>query len=134
MKLNHISFPSSDIDATAAFFERYLECKVTVFGSVRVLTRSDFDIVLEDAEDPAIDWPVNFHIGVELPTLQAVRTLYERVIEDGVRMETELIEHARGSRFFCWIPGGFMLEVNTREDAAERFRGMFATTRQTATA
>ena len=130
MKLNHLSFPSFDVAATAAFFERYLECKVTAMGSGRVLTRSDFDIVLEDANDRAVDWPANFHIGIELPSLQELQSMHARFVAEGVRMETSLIEHPRGSRFFCWVPGGFMLEVNTRADAAERFRSMFATHHQ----
>lgn len=131
MKLNHISFPSLDVSATAAFFERYLECKVTVLGTGRVLTRQDFDIVLEDGHDLDMAWPRNFHMGIELQSLDELQSTYRRFVDDGIRMETELITHPRGSRFFCWIPGGFMLEVNTREDAQARFRPMFASTATT---
>jgi catechol 2,3-dioxygenase-like lactoylglutathione lyase family enzyme len=125
MKFNHISFPSRDVTATSAFFERYLECSATAFGTSRILKRRDFDIVIEDGTGRAGQWPDNFHIGFELPTLDALRELYGRLLEDGVRMHTELIGHVRGSRFFCWIPGDFLLEVNTREDAAEPYRSMF---------
>lgn len=126
MKLNHLSFPSSDVDATAAFFERYLECRITTSGNGRYLTRRDFDIVIEQAEGRHDEWPKNFHIGIELPTVQEVEAMYERLVADGIKMQTKMIKHPRGSRFFCWIPGGFMLEVNTRVDVEERYRPMFA--------
>jgi hypothetical protein len=29
-------------------------------------------------------------------------------------METEVLSHPRGSRFFCRAPGGMMFEINTR--------------------
>ena len=63
----------------------------------------------------------------------ATRADLERIHADmlaaDIRMETELITHVRGSRFFCWMPGGVMLEVNTREDAATEFRGTFVSQR-----
>jgi hypothetical protein len=40
-------------------------------------------------------------------------------------METGVISHERGSRFFCRAPGGVMFELNTRADAAEPYRGTF---------
>jgi hypothetical protein len=40
-------------------------------------------------------------------------------------METEVIAHVRGSRFFCRAPGEVMFEINTRADAAEALRGTF---------
>jgi hypothetical protein len=40
-------------------------------------------------------------------------------------METPVIAHERGSRFFCRAPGGVMFELNTRADAAEAYRGTF---------
>jgi catechol 2,3-dioxygenase-like lactoylglutathione lyase family enzyme len=126
LKLNHLSFPSSDVEATAAFFERYLECKVAPAGSGRFLSRPDFDIVIEHAEGRVDEWPRNFHIGIELPAVDDVQAMYERFVAEGIRMETQLLKHPRGSRFFCWIPGGFLLEVNTRADVAERYRPMFA--------
>jgi catechol 2,3-dioxygenase-like lactoylglutathione lyase family enzyme len=126
MKLNHLSFPSTDVAATAAFFETCLGCTVTPFGTSRLLKRPGFDIVIEDASDGTVTWPQNFHLGFELPTLEDVRSLYERFKADGVEMETEVISHARGSRFFCRAPGGVMFEINTRADAAEQFRGTFA--------
>ncbi|QNK03897.1 VOC family protein [Dyella telluris] len=125
MKFNHISFPSCDVDATASFFVRHLGCTASAFGTTQILKRHDFDIVVEDAEDRVVHWPENFHIGFELPSAADVLALYEAFKAAGVVFETEVIQHVRGSRFFCQIPGGVGVEINTREDAAEAFRASF---------
>ena len=125
MKLNHLSFPSTDVAATAGFFERHLGCKATPFGTSLHLKRPNFDIVIEDASDRTVSWPQNFHLGFELPTVEDVRHLHDRLAADGVEIETDVIGHVRGSRFFCRAPGGLMVEINTRSDAAEPHRAAF---------
>jgi len=125
MKFNHISFPSRDVEATAAFFERHLGCSSAAMGRSRVLKRHDFDIVVEDASTRPVDWPHNFHIGFELPTAESLRGLFERLQADGVEFATGFLTHERGSRFFCRVPGGVLVELNTREDAAEPYRAGF---------
>ncbi len=125
MKLNHLSFPSTDAMATAGFFEQHLGCKATPFGSSLHLKRPGFDIVIEDASDRTVAWPQNFHLGFELPTVEAVRQLHDCFVANGVDMETDVIGHVRGSRFFCRAPGGVRVEINTRSDAAEPYRGSF---------
>jgi len=125
MRFNHISFPSRDVEASAAFFERHLGCSVSPMSTSRVVKRHDFDIVIEDAAGRTVDWPENFHIGFELPTAADVARLFDEFTGAGVRMTTGLIKAARGSRFFCEIPGGVLVEINTREDAAEPYRASF---------
>lgn len=125
MKLNHLSFPSTDVAATAGFFQEHLGCTATAFGTSRLLKRPGFDIVIEDASDQEVAWPGNFHLGFELPTVDDVHRLHDRFKAAGVEMETEVISHVRGSRFFCRAPGGVMFEINTRADAAEAYRGTF---------
>jgi catechol 2,3-dioxygenase-like lactoylglutathione lyase family enzyme len=124
MKFNHISFPSTDVDATAAFFVRYLGCTVSAAGTIRILKRHDFDIVIERA-DPPVAWPRNFHIGFEVPEAQDVVELRAQFAADGAHRPTEVIRHPRGSRFFCEVPGGVQVEINTRADADEAFRASF---------
>ncbi len=123
---NHLSFPSHDVPATAAFFERFLGFTVLAMGSSRVVKKDQLDIVLEDARDRDVQWPGNFHVGVEVATREDLSRLFDEMREAGVPMETDVFAHARGSRFFCWMPGRLMLEVNTREDAAPEFRRTFA--------
>ena len=125
MQLNHLSFPSNDVVATASFFETYLGCTATPFGRSRLLKRPGFDIVIEDATDHPIQWPRNFHLGLELPTLAALQDTYEKFKTSGAKITTELFYHVRGSRFFCEAPGGLLFEINTRADAKDEYRNSF---------
>jgi catechol 2,3-dioxygenase-like lactoylglutathione lyase family enzyme len=124
MKFNHISFPSTDVDATAGFFARYLGCTVSTYGKARIVKRPGFDIVIDHAEGD-VTWPHHFHIGFEVPTAQDVVMLYAQLQADGVHFLTGVLAHERGSRFFCEIPGGVGVEINTRADATEEFRASF---------
>jgi catechol 2,3-dioxygenase-like lactoylglutathione lyase family enzyme len=125
MKLNHLSFPSSDVGATAAFFETHLGCTIAERGTSWILKRPGFDIVIDDAARRPVEWPHNFHIGFEVASLDDVRALYEKMHAADVVMKTSVFKHERGSRFFCEIPGGVMVEINTRADADEQYRGTF---------
>jgi catechol 2,3-dioxygenase-like lactoylglutathione lyase family enzyme len=124
MTFNHISFPSTDADATADFFVRHLGCSVSAFANARILKRHDFDIVIEGTE-AGVTWPHNFHIGFEVPTARDVADLHAQMEAGGARCVTGVLRHVRGSRFFCEIPGGVLVEINTREDAAEIYRASF---------
>jgi catechol 2,3-dioxygenase-like lactoylglutathione lyase family enzyme len=125
MKLNHLSFPSSDVRATATFFEEHLGCTVAGRGTSWFLKRPGFDIVIDDAAAQPVEWPRNFHIGFELHSLDEVRVLYGKMLAAGVAMKTGVFKHERGSRFFCEVPGGVLVEINTRSDADEPYRGTF---------
>ncbi len=126
MKLNHLSFPSADTVATAAFFERYLGFTISgTWERSYILKRPGFDVVIDHTEGDAPVWPRAFHAGFELPSFEAVQQLYERFRGEGVEMETGVFNNGRGSRFFCRAPGGVMFEINTRRDAAPEYRGTF---------
>jgi catechol 2,3-dioxygenase-like lactoylglutathione lyase family enzyme len=125
MKLNHLSFPSHEPARTAAFFETYLGFTIAPAGGHWILKRPGFDVVIEDVEAQMPYWPSTFHVGFELLSLAEVESLHARMLADGVPMETGVIDHERGSRFFCRAPGGVMFELNTRADAAPEYRGTF---------
>ncbi len=126
MKLNHLSFPSADTAATARFFERYLGFTIAgMWEKSFIIKRPGFDVVIDHACDYVPEWPGNFHVGFELPTLDAVRSLYARFQDEGVTLETGIFNNGRGSRFFCRAPGGVMFELNTRSDAAPEYQGRF---------
>jgi catechol 2,3-dioxygenase-like lactoylglutathione lyase family enzyme len=125
MKLNHVSFPSSDVSATATFFEAHLGCTVAARGASWLLKRAGFDIVIDDAADHPVHWPHNFHIGFELATLDEVRALHGQMVAADIVMKTDVFKHERGSRFFCEVPGGILVEINTRSDADAKYRGAF---------
>jgi catechol 2,3-dioxygenase-like lactoylglutathione lyase family enzyme len=126
MKLNHLSFPSADAAAMAGFFERYLGFTIAgMWDKSYILKRAGFDVVIDHVEVGQASWPRSFHVGFELPGLEAVNELYDRFKAEGVEMETEVFNNGRGSRFFCRAPGGVMFEINTRRDAAPEYQGTF---------
>jgi catechol 2,3-dioxygenase-like lactoylglutathione lyase family enzyme len=126
MKLNHLSFPSSNIAETADFFVRYLGCEMCAKSDTYyVLKRDGLDIVIDKAPDYVPAWPKQFHVGVELETVEEVHHLYNKFKSEGVDMETEVFNNTRGSRFFCRAPGGVMFEVNTRADIHDQWKGKF---------
>lgn len=126
MKLNHLSFPSADTLATVKFFERYLGFTIAgMWDKSCILKRPGFDVVIDHVSGDAPDWPRNFHVGFELPSLDAVRELHARFRAEGVEMETDVFNNGRGSRFFCRAPGGVMFELNTRSDATPEYQGTF---------
>lgn len=126
MKFNHLSFPSTDTRATAAFFERYLGFTIDgTWDNCYILKRPGFDVVIDHVTGDDAVWPKAFHTGFELPSLDDVQALYERFKTEGIEMETAIFNNGRGSRFFCRAPGGLMFELNTRADAAPTYRGTF---------
>jgi hypothetical protein len=115
--LNHMSFPSEDMEATGSFFERYFGCKVEhKTEDAWVLKHGHIDIVIEKAKVDAVRWPNRFHFGFELKTLSEVKTIYSRFKSDGICIESEVFNNTRGSRFFARTSCGILFEVNTRED------------------
>ena len=124
--LNHMSLPTHDVPGTVAFFVRYLDAKTFPFGTSCVVKKDGWDIVIEDAGDRDVAWPGNFHIGMELATRAELEQMYAAMLADAVPIQTPLFVHVRGSRFFCWMPGEVLLEVNTREDAQPQYKATFA--------
>ena len=119
MKLNHLSFPTRDAAAEAKFwvevFGSTIEFVDQASGSV-LLKHGGVDIVLQAMEDK-IMWHKDAHFGFELDTKREVDALYEKLIKDGVMLESEVFNRGgRGSRFFGRTPGGVQFEVNTRQD------------------
>ncbi|QHI97431.1 VOC family protein [Xylophilus rhododendri] len=122
--LNHLSLPTTNPAATAAFFQQHFGCEIVAVGQSILLQRDGFDIVLDHVQEPA-SWPSNFHFGFEMATLLEVQDLYETFRQAGVKMETEVFNNTRGSRFFCRTPEGVLIEVNTREDKEGGWRQLF---------
>jgi catechol 2,3-dioxygenase-like lactoylglutathione lyase family enzyme len=126
-KLNHLSFPTTNVAETAAFFEKYLGCEVVFASDSYLLKRDGFDIVLEYVTEQVPAWPKSFHFGLEVESLEDLHVLYQEFLAGGVQMETEVFNNSRGSRFFCRTPGGVMVEINTRADLQkDKWQKLFA--------
>lgn len=126
MKLNHLSFPSLDHAATAAFFEKHLGFEISArLDGHTILKRPGFDVVINTVPGETPAYPKTFHVGFELPDVEAVRALYDRFKREGIDLQTDIFNNNRGSRFFCTAPGGLTFELNTRADASPEYRGTF---------
>jgi hypothetical protein len=62
----------------------------------------------------------NFHFGLEINRLDNVHSLYKEFLAGGVRMEAEVFNNSRGSRFFYHSPGGVLTEINIRADTQKQ--------------
>src|ERR1700722_6544383 len=60
-KLNHLSFPTTNVAETAAFFEKYLGCEIVAVGQSCPLKPNGFDNVLDHVTEEVPAWPKNFH-------------------------------------------------------------------------
>ncbi len=123
--LNHLSFPTVNVEVEARFFEEHLgavvEHRDAASGSA-LLRHGSIDIVLEKMSD-TVPWHRDFHFGFELATRRDVEAIYEKLKQLGVHLDTEIFNRiGRGSRFFARTPGGIQLEINTREDAETKYR------------
>ena len=122
IKLNQLSFPSTDIDATARLFERYFGFKGEASGGSRHLKRPGFDIVIDNAESRPGAWQMGLSLGFELPTVADVRELYARFRADGLDVSSGVMRHQRGSTFFFFFNVWAKIEIYTRADAADAIR------------
>lgn len=142
-KFNHLSFPSTNVQATVDFFVKYAGCTLSAQGTVpgtqhewAVLKRGEFDIVIESPDRP-MSWPFAFHLGLEVDSVAEVHTLHTQFVANGVEMvigyqgSTGVVfNNTRGSRFFCRAPGGVMFEIHTREDIHDQWKGSFDSQRE----
>lgn len=96
--------PLKGSSGTAAFFERHLGFMIAakIRTEAWILKRPGFDVVVENA-DYSHEWPKNFHIGFELPTIEGVRDLYERFKADGVENGDRNLQQR--SRLPLLLPG-----------------------------
>lgn len=134
-KLNHLSFPSSDVPATSEFFQKYLGFTLSMeYEGAHVIKCPGFDVVIDRvdtgfvplAADYVPEYPPNFHFGIELPTFSDLQNAYDFFKTEGVQLETDIFNNVgRGSRFMCRAPGGVLIEIVTRDDSGGKFAGTF---------
>ena len=124
MKLNHLSFPTHDVESEAKFWEDAFGSTIEFVdedsGSA-LIKHGGVDVVLE-AMHEKISWHKDAHFGFEFETKAQVDALYQKLTKAGVVLETEVFNRVgRGSRFFGRTPGGVQFEVNTRQDMESKW-------------
>ncbi len=122
--LNHLSFPTVDVEAEARFFQEQLGASLQLIDPVTgsaLLKHGVTDIVLEKKLH-SVPWHQDFHFGFELDSRRAVEELHQRLRRSGAALESGVFNRfGRGSRFMGRTPGGIQFEVNTREDMETRW-------------
>lgn len=120
MLLNHIDLQVPDVQATAAFFERWLGFTHTTSRSspaiAILLGEGGFVLVLQRRQDGE-RYPEGFHVGCVVDREELVVDFHRRVSEAGVRI-SEVTRNGRGTMAYCYAPGDVLVEVSWRPQHA----------------
>lgn len=112
MDLNHLHLHVKDLTKSREFYARYFgfEAERLNEGDFVIVANSQgFDLALaQDAQ--SLSFPKWFHFGFHLPTKEAVREMYNRMLADGVKMKNDLSEESYIT-FRCVDPDGYIIEV-----------------------
>jgi catechol 2,3-dioxygenase-like lactoylglutathione lyase family enzyme len=119
MNLNHIHLHVASVARAKAFYERYFGMRELVWHGDMVFMRDaagmDLALAPTDNVEPFPSW---FHIGFRLDDHAAVKALFGRVQDDGVRINAALTVEGDFSFFRCTDPDGTQIEVYYEPDPA----------------
>jgi catechol-2,3-dioxygenase len=119
MQLNHLDLSVPDVALTAAFFQ-------TALGFTHVETKGNGGMaILEDGRGFVLvltraqkseqsTYQRTFHIGFLLESEQNVTDAYQRVISVGTDPVNPPREVRGALMFYCYAPGGILIEVSHR--------------------
>ena len=104
---------SNDIERSAEFYRSYFGFRNcgTESGIIFLRDSKSFLLAIRKLEAP-IELPPWLHMGVGLNDPQEVRNLYSRMKADGVRFSRDLDEGDGWVAFYCYDPGGHIVEVS----------------------
>jgi catechol 2,3-dioxygenase-like lactoylglutathione lyase family enzyme len=119
MNLNHIHLHVANVARAKAFYERYFGMRELVWHGDMVFMRDpagmDLALAPTDKMEPLPSW---FHIGFRLDDHAAVKTLFDRLVHDGVPINERLKVEGDFSYFRCADPDGTQLEIYYEPDPA----------------
>jgi catechol 2,3-dioxygenase-like lactoylglutathione lyase family enzyme len=121
LKLNHVDLQVSNVDVAREFFENH-------FGLRRIYQRAGQLALLKDDAglelgvsnlrcSPPPTYPSDFHVGFVLDRADAVRKVYARFRDGGVRIKMELREGGPNLFFVCEGPEGIPIEIRAPRDS-----------------
>jgi len=117
MKLNHLDLHVQDVNATAAFFERYFGLTIRSnpqSSALVILTdESGFVLVLQRAK-ASERYPEGFHLGFLLDDVPSVLAVHARAVADGVAV-SDVIVNGRGTMVYLTLPDGYHVEVSCQK-------------------
>lgn len=110
--LNHLHLHVRDLPRSQRFYESYLGFREHIrHGEILFLRNEDgFDLALAPEVDPE-SFPEWFHFGFRLAAPEAVRELYSRMSDEGVRIRKPLLDDEDLVSFQCLDPDGYHIEV-----------------------
>jgi catechol 2,3-dioxygenase-like lactoylglutathione lyase family enzyme len=122
MRLNHLDLSVPDVDAEAAFLQRFFGFHLLQRkgqGGMAILQGEDgFALVLTRMSTTVAEaYPKTFHIGFLVGSAAEVHAMHRRLSEAALP-ECSPVGEQRGSvLFYCRSPGGLLVEVGHRPDA-----------------
>ena len=121
MKLNHVDLQVSDVDLARAFFELHFDLRCVFQRRSELAMLEDeggFSLGVSNLFNSSPPtYPRDFHIGFILETEAQVRTQFQRLVDAGVAMKTDLSLGGPNIYFMCLGPDGLMVEVRGPIDA-----------------
>ena len=109
LKLNHVNLTVTDVEAAAAFLERYFGLRKQHGNKGFVLLFDDDGMVLTLMKAGQVAYPKTFHIGFAQDSEAQVNAIYQRLKDDGYEVNPP--ERSHGWTFYIQAPGGFLVEV-----------------------
>jgi len=120
MQLNHLDLSVPNVTAATAFFVDGFGFSVTELrgnNGMAILSGADgFVLVLTRCAEPR--YPKTFHIGFLLPSEQALRHAYARLLAAGIDVPSPPAAMRGALLFYCMVPGGILVEVAHRPAGA----------------
>lgn len=117
MKLNHINLAVTDVEATAAFFEKHFgfTTRKLLGNVIAIQDGSDgFVLVLSNLpKSEKMDYPPDFHIGFYRDTKEQVIEILDKLKTDGYAQEQEAKQIRDRFGFYFYAPGNILTEVTS---------------------
>jgi lactoylglutathione lyase len=110
MVLNHLGITVTDTVAARNFLEKYFGLIGIGKNNARMThVQDDNGLILSLFKGDKITEPQTTHIGFMQDSEEKVDEIYQRLKEDGFKVEPSQRSH--GYTFYVIAPGGFMVEV-----------------------
>jgi catechol 2,3-dioxygenase-like lactoylglutathione lyase family enzyme len=116
MHLNHLDLQVSDVQAHAAFFERFFAFEHRSNRSspaIAILAgEGGFTLVLQKKKKDDELYPEGFHCGFIVDDVALVEEAHQRLVDANVEV-SDVIVNGRGTMIYCRTPDGIVVEVST---------------------
>jgi catechol 2,3-dioxygenase-like lactoylglutathione lyase family enzyme len=120
MQINHLNFPVSDVTETKSFFEKYFNftCREIKGDNMMAILESEEGFVLtlmslNFNKNGNSTYPDAFHMGFLVNDREKVQATWQRLHNDGIRLDQEPHNMRGVFGFYFYAPGNILIEVST---------------------